>query len=137
MIGKLFPLFYRNMGLCDWTTRRSVILCLLFLLWMSPYGNSFQHGTSLPRLDPTVEQNHRRETTTSMKMAALNEEKASFRKKSSVTPGIVKGPDLESKPDYENIHGPLGKTLDSVFLSMFRSKMAEKVGVDSSLPKVR
>jgi hypothetical protein len=53
-----------------------------------------------------------------------------------VPPGIAKGPDLETKPDYENIHGPLGKTLDSVFLSIFRTEMAEKVGVDSSLPKV-
>ena len=53
-----------------------------------------------------------------------------------VPPGTVKGPDLETKPDYENIHGPLGKTMDSVFLTMFRTEMAEKVGVDSSLPKV-
>lgn len=47
----------------------------------------------------------------------------------------VAGPDLETKPDYENIHGPFGKTLDTLFLKIFRSKMAEKVGVDSSLPK--
>ena len=51
--------------------------------------------------------------------------------------GIVQGPDLETKPDYSNIHGPLGKAVDSVFLTVFRSRMAEKVGVDSSLPKVR
>jgi len=35
----------------------------------------------------------------------------------------------DSKPDYENIHGPLGKTIDDIFLSVFRSKMAEKVKV--------
>lgn len=50
--------------------------------------------------------------------------------------GTVAGPPLDDKPDYQNIHGPLGKTLDKVFLTVFRSKMAEKVGVDSSLPKV-
>lgn len=47
----------------------------------------------------------------------------------------IDGPDIKTKPDYENIHGPLGKTLDKVFLTVFRSKLAEKVGVDSSLPK--
>ena len=50
--------------------------------------------------------------------------------------GTIPGPPLDDKPDYENIHGPLGKTLDKVFLKVFRSKMAEKIGVDSSLPKV-
>jgi hypothetical protein len=50
--------------------------------------------------------------------------------------GTVAGPPLDDKPDYNNIHGPMGKTLDKVFLKVFRSKMAEKIGVDSSLPKV-
>ena len=48
---------------------------------------------------------------------------------------VTEGPDLASKPDYENIHGPLGKTLDDIFLYVFRSKLAEHVGVDSKLPK--
>ena len=47
----------------------------------------------------------------------------------------VKGPDMETKPDYENIHGPLGKAIDRIFLMVFRARMAEHVGVDSSLPK--
>lgn len=47
----------------------------------------------------------------------------------------TEGPDKTTKPDYENIHGPLGKTLDSLFLYVFRSKLAEHVGVDSKLPK--
>jgi hypothetical protein len=51
------------------------------------------------------------------------------------SPIIVAGPDKETKPDYEKINGPFGKTLDKVFLSVFRTKMADKVGVDSSLPK--
>jgi hypothetical protein len=50
--------------------------------------------------------------------------------------GTVAGPPLDDKPDYKNIHGPLGKTLDQIFLREFRSKMADKIGVDSSLPKV-
>ena len=42
---------------------------------------------------------------------------------------------METKPDYENIHGPLGKTLDSIFLYVFRTRLAQYVGVDSKLPK--
>ena len=49
---------------------------------------------------------------------------------------IVVGPDPETKPDYENIHGPLGKEVDRVFLKMFRSSLAKNTGLDSSLPKV-
>jgi hypothetical protein len=48
---------------------------------------------------------------------------------------VVAGPSPTTRPDYENIHGPLGKTLDKVFISLFRTRMAEKVGVDSKLPK--
>ena len=48
---------------------------------------------------------------------------------------FTKGPDPSTKPDYENIHGPIGKTLDNVFLWFFRTKLAEFVGVDSKLPK--
>jgi hypothetical protein len=33
----------------------------------------------------------------------------------------------DDKPDYDNIHGPLGKWIDDIFLSQFRTKMAEKV----------
>jgi hypothetical protein len=55
----------------------------------------------------------------------------------SLPPGTVQGPDPATRPDYENIHGPYGKTLDKIFLTVFRTNMAEKVGVDSSLPKVR
>jgi hypothetical protein len=50
---------------------------------------------------------------------------------------FVPGPPVETKPDYDNIHGPLGKAVDDVFLSMFREKLAEQVGVDSDKPKVR
>ena len=52
-------------------------------------------------------------------------------------PNIVEGPPIETKPDYEKIHGPLGPTLDKVFLTVFRTKMAEQIGpqYDSKLPK--
>lgn len=52
------------------------------------------------------------------------------------TSSVVEGPSIETKPDYEHIHGPLGKTLDKVFMKLFRSKLAEKVGFDSNLPQV-
>ena len=47
---------------------------------------------------------------------------------------FVEGPPVETKPDYENIHGPIGKTMDKLFLKIFRSKMAEAFGMDSQLP---
>lgn len=50
-------------------------------------------------------------------------------------PYFVSGPDPETVPDYESIHGPMGKTIDDVFLSMFRTKLAEQVGVDSDKEK--
>jgi len=53
----------------------------------------------------------------------------------SRAPPTIKGPDIDTKPEYENIVGPLGKTLDRLFLMIFRTKMAERIGVDSSLPK--
>lgn len=48
---------------------------------------------------------------------------------------VTRGPDPETKPDYENIHGPLGKELDTLFLKLFRSRLSANIGVDSSLPK--
>ena len=57
------------------------------------------------------------------------------KKKESSPPGFVEGPAPETKPDYDNIHGPLGKAMDTVFLKVFRSTMAEKVGVDSQRPQ--
>ena len=48
----------------------------------------------------------------------------------------VEGPPLETKPDYNNIHGPMGKWPDNLFQTIFRKKLAEKAGFDSSLPEV-
>ena len=44
----------------------------------------------------------------------------------------VTGPDRTTKPDYHNIHGPLGKGVDDLFLAVFRHQLAYYVGVDSS-----
>jgi hypothetical protein len=46
------------------------------------------------------------------------------------------GPPVETKPDYERMHGPLGKIMDKVFMTVFRTQMANKIGMDSQLPKV-
>jgi hypothetical protein len=43
----------------------------------------------------------------------------------------VTGPPTSSKPNYEAIHGPLGKTMDDFFLTMFRTQLARQVGMDS------
>lgn len=51
-----------------------------------------------------------------------------------IPPGFIAGPPLDTKPRYEEIHGPLGPFLDRLFLIVFRSKMAEKIGIDSDLP---
>ncbi len=48
---------------------------------------------------------------------------------------FIEGPPLETKPNYDEIHGPLGPFLDKIFLIVFRSKFAASVGIDSKLPK--
>jgi len=74
-------------------------------------------------------------------LAAQQEQQQQQQQRQHVTPlppptppGFIAGPPLETKPQYEDIHGPLGAFLDRLFLIVFRSKMAEKVGVDSDLP---
>lgn len=47
---------------------------------------------------------------------------------------VVAGPDSTTKPDYDNIHGPFGKQLDTILLKMFRSSLAKNLGIDSALP---
>jgi hypothetical protein len=49
---------------------------------------------------------------------------------------FIQGPPRDTKPDYENIHGPMGKMVDQILLRIFRSRMAEHIGVDSKLPQV-
>lgn len=47
----------------------------------------------------------------------------------------IQGPPIETKPNYNEIHGPLGKFLDSLFLQIFRSKMESITNISSPLPK--
>lgn len=46
----------------------------------------------------------------------------------------VAGPPLETKPDYENIVGPLGQFADYIFMAAFRIQLAKQVGKDSTKP---
>jgi len=57
------------------------------------------------------------------------------RRCTAIKASVVPGPPQETKPDYENIHGPLGADMDKLFMRVFRSKMVEQVGFDSSLPQ--
>ena len=48
---------------------------------------------------------------------------------------FIEGPPAETKPNYEEINGPLGPFWDKIFLMVFRLKFAEQVGIDSKLPQ--
>lgn len=39
----------------------------------------------------------------------------------------IEGPPLSTKPDYSSIHGPLGSFIDDIFMTLFRTKLAEKL----------
>jgi hypothetical protein len=54
----------------------------------------------------------------------------------ATTAPFIQGPPRDTKPDYGNIHGPMGKMVDQILLRIFRSRMAEHIGVDSKLPQV-
>lgn len=45
---------------------------------------------------------------------------------------LVPGPPRETKPDYENIIGPLGRTADRLFLIVFRQQLETITGLSSS-----
>jgi len=48
--------------------------------------------------------------------------------------GFISGPS-EPAPDYSKIHGPLGPVADEIFLRVFRSRFARRLGCDSALPQ--
>ena len=52
----------------------------------------------------------------------------------SSIPDTVLGPPPETKPDYDNIVGPLGRQADDLFLNLFRTELANAAQVDSDLP---
>ena len=72
----------------------------------------------------------KRTTATSTKKLNTNTVATSATAKFLAT--TVTGPDRTTKPDYHNIHGPLGKGVDDLFLAVFRHQLAYYVGVDSS-----
>eukprot|EP00986_Skeletonema_menzelii_P005724 scaffold2119_cov138-Skeletonema_menzelii.AAC.4 len=39
----------------------------------------------------------------------------------------IKGPSIDSKPDYSSISGPLGSFVDSILMSLFRYKLAQRL----------
>ena len=112
-----------------------VSLLWVSLFWLGQFGHSFvshkvPHRCFLLRRFSSSPTNNK-----SLSSSSNNNNNNSPSSSSPGDAGFVKGPDLETKPDYENIHGPLGAVIDKIFLTIFRSKMAEKVGVDSKLPK--
>lgn len=44
----------------------------------------------------------------------------------------IPGPPMETKPDYPNIVGPLGRFMDRIFMRVFRRQLARQVGKDSN-----
>ena len=46
----------------------------------------------------------------------------------------IRGPPKETKPDYENIVGPLGRTMDMLFMVVFRKALAKHTNLDSDRP---
>lgn len=59
-------------------------------------------------------------------------ESSRFSISTSTRTTTVDGP-TSPKPDYANIHGPLGKQVDDFFLSVFQTKMAEHIfGADDN-----
>jgi hypothetical protein len=62
----------------------------------------------------------------------LLEERTNVRIDSSTTASnFVGGPPLSTKPDYGNIIGPLGPTVDNLFLAVFRHQLARHSGFSS------
>lgn len=74
-------------------------------------------------------------STTSNEQQRTTTSQCTTTDKQSKLSKTITGPPLETKPDYDKIHGPLGPLADQVFLSVFRTQMADKVGIDSKLPK--
>lgn len=68
-----------------------------------------------------------------MPLAALRSNETTEKWRKNLPSGFIEGPPLETKPKYEDIHGPLGPLFDKLFLIVFRKTMAEQVGVDSNL----
>lgn len=65
-------------------------------------------------------------------MAGRGQKSGSIRRMSELRVTTVQGPSVDTKPDYENIHGPLGPLADMIFLAVFRKQLAKNAKIDSS-----
>jgi len=113
------------------------LLSIIFLQISSfscRYGTTINYSSRLyvaaPRLSEVTEERRKVLPTEGQPRRS----KVTKDRRKILPPGFIEGPPIETKPNYENIHGPLGALLDKVFLSVFRSRMAENIGVDSDLP---
>lgn len=111
----------------------SLIFFVLALISQMSSSHAFMAPTTS---SSTSRQHHSRQRTIHGELQSTTSEEASktqvSKKPFSKT---ITGPPQESKPDYEHIHGPLGPLADKLFLVVFRNQMANKVGIDSDLPK--
>ncbi len=104
--------------------KKYFLICITYSFTVASIQSAFVTPSDGPNVSSSLLQPVSRGTCHQV----LNEKVSKF-------PQTIPGPPIETKPDYENIHGPLGKKMDDIFLSVFRSKLAERVGVDSKLPK--
>ena len=100
------------------------------LLWILPAASGFLVGNNVQVANPPPTSSLTKRIRTNKSLVVVYQSDKPY-------PYFVSGPDADTKPDYENIHGPMGKMVDDVLLSMFRTRLAEQVGVDSDKPKVR
>ena len=47
---------------------------------------------------------------------------------------FIGGPPIETKPDYDEIIGPLGRKVDNLFMMVFRGQLAKHAEIDSDRP---
>lgn len=115
---------------------KNCLLCsVAFLIGLAALSPSASFVPSIGSRHSNRIQVQRQSTTSDEQSTTTSDKEKSPVKQSKLPAKTVMGPPLETKPDYENIHGPLGLLADKVFMSVFRTKMATKVGIDSQLPK--
>lgn len=99
---------------------------------------SSSHAFVSPTISSTSGQYHSRQRIlqhVELLQSTTSEETCKTQASKKLLPKTVAGPPLETKPDYEHIHGLLGPLADKLFLIVFRHQMAKRVGIDSDLPK--
>ena len=109
--------------------KKYFLLCITYSFFVASIQSAFMTPSGGPNVSSSSS------SSSSLQPVSRSTCNQVLNEKVSKFPQTIPGPPIETKPDYENIHGPLGKTVDDIFLSVFRSKLAERVGVDSKLPK--